>query len=90
MNVREMARAIADQHNLDVKDVQKVLYGMSAVVVAQVSRGASVRLGSLGTFAAAHRKAKHYKNIRTGALEVRPARFVIAFKPAAKLKKALQ
>lgn len=89
MNVREMAREIADQHNMDIKEVQKVLYGMSAVVVRQVSRGGTARLGSLGTFASRYRKPRPYKNIKTGVQEVRPGRSEIVFKPAAKLKKAI-
>ncbi len=86
MNVREMAREIAKKTNVDVEVAQKVLYAMSGVAVAELKKGASVRLGSMGTFIGKWRKAKKIKNIKTGQIQTIPRRYAVVFRPAKKMK----
>lgn len=86
MNVREMAREIAGKTGVDVEVAQKVLYAMSGVAVAELKKGASVRLGSMGTFKGKLRAEKKIKNIKTGQIQTIPKHYALVFRPAKKLK----
>lgn len=86
MNVREMAREIAKKTNVEVEVAQKVLYAMSGVAVAELKKGASVRLGSMGTFKGKWRAQKKIKNIRTGQTQTIPKRYAFVFHPAKQMK----
>ena len=86
MDSRELAAAMARAARIDLESAQKALAAIPATNQAELKKGGSVRLGSMGTFRVHKQPARTYKNPRTGEIVSVPAKLTIRFNIARKKK----
>ena len=86
MNKKDMIAAIEKESGVSKKDIEKVIKGLTAVVMNEVKGGGKIVLGDLGAFKSAERKERLVRNPRTGEKSLSPAVKVVKFVAAKKLK----
>jgi len=86
MNKKEMIAAIEKESGVAKKDIEKVLKGLTTVVMDEVKNGEKIVLGDIGAFKSAERKERVVRNPRTGEKSVSPAVKVVKFVAAKKFK----
>lgn len=79
MDSRELAAAMARAAGIDLASAQKALAAIPATVKAELGKGGSVRLGSMGTFRVYKQPARTYKDPRTKQIVSVPAKLTIRF-----------
>lgn len=79
MDSRELAAAMARAAKIDLASAQKALAAIPATIRAELKKGGSVRLGSMGTFRVHKQPARTYKDTRTGQIVSVPAKKTIKF-----------
>lgn len=79
MDSRKLAAAMARAAGIDLASAQKALAAIPATIKAELRRGGSVRLGSMGTFRVHKQPARKYKDPRTGEIVSVPAKSKIRF-----------
>ena len=82
MDSRELAAAMARAARIDLESAQKALAAIPATIQAELKKGGSVRLGSMGTFRVHKQPARTYKNPRTGEIVSVPAKLTTRFNVA--------
>lgn len=79
MNSRELAYRMADAAGITQLQAKKALAEIPKAVADTVSKGGSVRLGTLGTFKIKKRAARKYRDKKTHQIVSVPAKRVIGF-----------
>ena len=86
MTRTELIEALAQQANVDKKEVKSFLDSLVAVVEAEIRKGGEIPLKGLGKFKVQNRKARVGRNPITGAEIQIPAKTVVKFSLAKSLK----
>ena len=89
MNKTELARAIAKESGLKIKDVNKVMKAFTVVSEKALANGDTVRLVNFGAFVPEHKEARNGTNPKTQEKIVIAERNTVKFKPGKDLKKVL-
>ena len=89
ISLKQMAAELADAHELERRDTEKLLDGMVEVLIAHLKKGNRLRLGSLGILQVKDSPARLGRNPATGEQIQIAAKKKIAFRPAKDLKDAL-
>lgn len=89
MNKAELARAIAKETGLKIKEVNKVLDAFTDISEQELAKGETIRLVNFGAFVPEHKEPRHGTNPKTQEHIVIPARNTVKFKPGKDLKKIM-
>lgn len=87
MNSRELAMEVARRANIDIQSARRAVEALAPAVWGEIRKGASVRLGSLGTFKIKKVKGRTYRDPRTKEIKQYQNSFHLVFDVAANYKK---
>jgi len=90
MNKRDLIRKTAEETGLSQKDCEAVINALFDTIRKTVESGEKVQIIGFGTFELRERAARTARNPQTGETIEVPPRRVVAFKPGAELKQAVQ
>ena len=89
VTLRQLAEALANNHELPKKQVQGMLEEMIGSITKHLKKGARIRIGGLGILQVRKRPARMGRNPATGeAIKIKASKKV-AFRPAKELKEAI-
>jgi DNA-binding protein HU-alpha len=89
MNVKEIARNIADKGYLNHQEAKRIVHAVFDEMQAALARGESIRVQEFGTIAVKDRKPRVGRNINTNEPVQIPAHKTATFTPCAHLKNLL-
>jgi DNA-binding protein HU-beta len=89
MTKADLARSIADKHNLTHKEAVNVVDAVLATITEALAKGEKVELRGFGSFTVKNRAARTARNPKTGEHVYVPAKTTPAFKASKALKKLL-
>lgn len=91
MNSGELYKAVAEEVNVENVVAERCVKAVVAFIRDEVAvKGGEVSIANLGKFVLAERAQKNGVNPTTGEKIVIPARKVVRFKPAKRLKEAIK
>jgi DNA-binding protein HU-beta len=89
VTMKNLAAALADNHDMPKKQVDAVLSDMVSLVVKHLKKGDRIRIGGLGILQVRKRAARMGRNPATGeAIKIKASKKV-AFRAAKELKEAI-
>jgi DNA-binding protein HU-beta len=89
VTLRQLAEALASNHELPKKQVQGMLEEMIGIITKHLKKGARIRIGGLGILQVRKRPARMGINPATRAPIKIKASKKVAFRPAKELKESL-
>jgi nucleoid DNA-binding protein len=89
MTKADLARSIAEKHNLTQKEAVNVVDAVLATIIEALARGEKVELRGFGSFTVKNRPARTARNPKTGDRVYVPPKATPAFKASKALKKLL-
>jgi len=89
VGLKQIASALAEDHDLPRRQVEAILSDLVASLAAHLKQGTKVRVGGLGIFQVRSRPARLGRNPATGEQIQIKASKKIAFRPAKELKDAV-
>jgi DNA-binding protein HU-beta len=89
VTLRQLAEALAGNHELPKKQVQGMLEEMIGTITKHLKKGARIRIGGLGILQVKKRPARMGRNPATGeAIKIKASKKV-AFRAAKELKESI-
>ena len=89
VTLRQLAEALASNHELPKKQVQGMLEEMIGIITKHLKKGARIRIGGLGILQVRKRPARMGRNPATGeAIKIKASK-KIAFRAAKDLKESI-
>jgi DNA-binding protein HU-beta len=89
LSLKQLAAALADQHELSKKQTEAVLNDMVGLVAKHLKKGYRIRIPGLGVIQVRKRAARMGRNPATGeAIKIKASK-KIAFRAAKDLKEAI-
>jgi DNA-binding protein HU-beta len=89
VTLRQLAEALASNHELPKKQVQGMLEEMIGIITKHLKKGARIRIGGLGILQVRKRPARMGRNPATGeAIKIKASKKV-AFRAAKELKESV-
>src|SRR5262245_27415177 len=89
VTMRQLAEALATNHELSKKQVQGMLEDMVGNITKHLKKGARIRIGGLGILQVRKRPARMGRNPATGEPIKIKASKKVAFRPAKELKESV-
>ena len=89
VTMTQMAKAIADTHNLPKKQAAAVLADLTSMITTHLKKGSKVRLAGIGVLQVRKRPARMGRNPATGESIKIKASKKVAFRAAKELKETI-
>ena len=86
MTKKELAKAIAEQHDVSVLAAQQAVQMVFDCIIEALVNEGRIELRNFGVFELRQRKPRQGRNPRTGEAVSVPAKRVVAFTPGLELK----